>query len=646
MSGNETSATLILDADNSRVLAATKQVDQALVASGKASAASASASAAGVAKITRSATEAASSVQKVQSGMSATASAIRQTADQVQGLVGKMSGYLGAAGLVLGAVTAIGVATYEWYQNQVKIDGVTQNIYHLSRKIVAETRDAAGVQAESARLAELAEDRERRGAELRTEEQLSLEHQIAQQEILGGSEVYRNSLKMQALELQLKYENSQISAGAGSWAEVKAIERQIELLGLKSSMAESSPGRGRGGGGSRREVVRSGDASGEFGSEIADRANAVNQRRLSALEAERAQASEIAALRMQGELDLLGVVEGNDAKIHQARMAQIVGEQREQEKALAAREQALRADSSGDALDALQRADEIRQTVHDREMSRLEADLSMRQAVAAESQRIADEQAASLAAQMQTIGEVTSTVESIAGDLSGRLGQFASDRMAQEQAELDTYTARLEQRASAQSASLDREISAARGNAGRMAALQRQKAKLEDETGRSIEKAKAAHAAKADKIERIQKGGAMLLEGGLATVRAATSYPNIPQMVALAAAAALAFSFGAMTLAGGTPGAGGGGGSLAGLGSSGSGGSSPQFSEAARTPGSLGSSVPAGPRLAQTSNASGGVVYNGPVNYYTTGSIDRAAAEAYALEAGKVARSREGAGRT
>jgi hypothetical protein len=280
-------------------------------------------------------------------------------------------------------------------------------------------------------------------------------------------------------------------------------------------------------------------------------------------------------------------------------------------------------------------------------MSRLEADIELRRAVADEAKRIADEQAAALERQRQLTEDIASSIESVAGNLSSKIGDFASARLEQEAADIATMEANLQRQTDARVAALDREIAAARGNASKTAALQSQKAKLEAETARKIEKAKADHAAKADKIERIQKGGAMLLEGALSTVKAATSYPNVPAMVAHAAAAAFAFTFGAMTLAGGFPGAGGGASMPTASGGAG-GGDAMQFTDAAKTPGSTASSssMPSpGPRLGRTDDRSAGMVVNGNVTFIASGSIDRDAAEAYALETSKAARSREGAGR-
>jgi hypothetical protein len=71
-----------------------------------------------------------------------------------------------------------------------------------------------------------------------------------------------------------------------------------------------------------------------------------------------------------------------------------------------------------------------------------------------------------------------------------------------------------------------------------------------------------------------------------------------------------------------------------------------EFGEAARTPGSTGTSANNLPRLSKSSEgAGGGIIYNGPVTYNSLGSIDRDAADSIALELGKSTRSREGAGR-
>jgi hypothetical protein len=649
---SEERATTIFDADNTKLLAAAREVDAAIGGLNRTAAASSASATASATKLSKAWDKTASSVSKVDDVLGGTAGSAKKVIDGVQGVVGKLSGYLGAAGLIIGAVTGIVALTVEWGQEQAGVNKAAERELELAgyRAELADEQFKKAAAADAAAVA--AADRRAASAQAdRTEEQLALDHQIAQQEILGGQEVYRNELKIQALELQLEYASSQTSSNTQAWVEVKALERSIELLQLKNtaiSLGVGGPSRGGGGGRSRApEIAANADPKFEdLSDQLATREQAVNARRLSAIEAERAALAEVEAFRFESEIALLELSEGNGAKIHELNMSAIEAERAAADAALEARENALRSDGTGDALDRLAREDELKQVVHERDMNRLEADLSMRQAVAEESKRIAEEQKAELERQLSTISEVTSAVESVASNLAGKLGEFASMRMEQEAAELEQYTAGLEARGRQQSAALDREIAQARGNAARLAKLQEQKRKLEESTGKAIEKAKADHAAKADKIERVQKGTSMLLTGAQEVVETAAAYPNPVSMAAHAVAAALAFGFGAAVLAGGTPGAGGGGGAASMGGGSSSGGSNVEFGEAAKTPGSLGTSAGTAPKLAQTSSANGSTVFNGPVTFNSNGSIDRAAAESIALESGKAARSREGAGRT
>jgi hypothetical protein len=648
---SEERATTIFDADNTKLLAAAREADAAIEGLGRTAAASSAAATTSATKLSKAWDKTASSVSKVDDVLEGTAGSAKKVIDGVQGVVGKLSGYLGAAGLIIGAVTGIVALTVEWGQEQAGVNKAAERELELAG-YRAELADEQFKKAAAANAAEVAAAEKRAASAQadRTEEQLALDHQIAQQEILGGQESYRNELKIQALGLQLEYARSQTSTNTEAWVEVKAIERQIELLQLKntaSSLGVSGPSRGGVGRSRAPEIVATADTKfDDMSDQLATREQAVNARRLSAIEAERAALAEVEAFRFESEIALLEMSEGNGARIHELNMSAIEAERAAADAALEARENALRSDGTGDALDRLAREDELKQVVHERDMNRLEADLSMRQAVAEESKRIAEEQKAELERQLSTISEVTSAVESVASNLAGKLGEFASMRMEAEAADLEQYTAGLEARGRQQSAALDREIAQARGNAARLAKLQEQKRKLEESTGKAIEKAKADHAAKADKIERVQKGTSMLLTGAQEVVETAAAYPNPVSMAAHAVAAALAFGFGAAVLAGGTPGAGGGGGAASMGGGSGSGGGNVEFGEAAKTPGSLGTSAGTAPKLAQTSSASGSTVFNGPVTFNSNGSIDRAAAESIALESGKAARSREGAGRT
>jgi hypothetical protein len=630
---------VVFEADNSRVVAAAQQVDKAFDKLGKSAGATTSAVAKSTDKLAAASEAAAKSAGGITAKFGESIGRVKAVGDQVQGVVGKLNGYLGAAGLIIGALGAIVALTADWVQETSKAEEAAKKsaAEHEAWAARIEERDArAAYNRDQAALA--SEFRNKR----LEEEAKQLEHNAALIELEGANQEEVNDLLIEALRIRQKM----------GGANASDIERQIELIKAREdALYETVTGSVDRAASRPREVeivVNLDPVFPDITEELVAREDEINQRRLANIAAQQAAEREVANARLAAEIEVLQASEGNAGDIHRLRMRQIEAEARARDEALASQQQALAETATGDGLDALKRQDEIRQLTHDREMERMRADLEMRVAVAEESKRIAAEQQAALESQLATINDVASSIESVSSDFTSKLSGFVSDRMAGQQAELDAYTANLERRGEAQAQSLDREIARAKGNADRVAALQRAKLKIEQDTANAIEKAKASHAAKADKIERVQKGTSMLLEGALATVRAAASYPNIPQMVALAAAAALAFGFGIATLAGGTPGAGGAGGgaSLAGAGSGGGGGAM-EFGEAARTPGSTGTSSGNLPRLSKSSEgAGGGVVYNGPVTYNASGSIDRDAADAWALEVGKSTRSREGAGRT
>jgi hypothetical protein len=727
---SEERATTIFDADNTKLLAAAREVDAAIERLGSTAKASSSASVTGNAKMAEGAAKASTAVGKVTSNFAATGLAAKTAADSIQGIIGKASGYLAIAGAILGVTTAIVTATIEWYKAQEEVE----------KKIVAARK--MRYDAENAELALIEQDTEEREgrqwkgrvtreanlkkvADARVEASaaaLDREAQLIQ--AAGGSQKKSNALLQEALKLRLSildvqttegfnqrialtHQADMIKAGEKKSSGPSAAQRLSEQLAAEADSMEASLERFEALGIVNRTTQR--DAL-ELAKRRRDLARYQLEDELRVLDATKAYSEqaryqldlkkftvaqkleahaleEQIALRKESdglvqqaaarataavESEVTAVERLNDertrgaerhvanleasgasgAAIHAAKMEQLRIEAEAQERTFAAKSSALSlsSSSSDDPAEreafALQKVDDIKQLVHERDMERLDAGLQMRQAVAEESKRIAEEQKAELERQLSTISEVTSAVESVASNLAGKLGEFASMRMEQEAAELEQYTAGLEARGRQQSAALDREIAQARGNAARLAKLQEQKRKLEESTGKAIEKAKADHAAKADKIERVQKGTSMLLTGAQEVVETAAAYPNPVSMAAHAVAAALAFGFGAAVLAGGTPGAGGGGGAASMGGGSSSGGSNVEFGEAAKTPGSLGTSAGTAPKLAQTSSANGSTVFNGPVTFNSNGSIDRAAAESIALESGKAARSREGAGRT
>lgn len=366
--------------------------------------------------------------------------------------------------------------------------------------------------------------------------------------------------------------------------------------------------------------------------------------------AEQLRMQEAAALRgVRSEDERAAIKDGFARKSHALVLKQIEDERRAREADLDARKRELESSLPETEAEWIQRLADLRQLEHDREMLRLESERDMRRAVADEQQRLAQEAEASLARQIEMIGTALSTIESVHGQLEGYLSDYRGRKNAAEAAELEQFKARLTAGSAAQQAALDEQLAAAQGNASATAKIQRQKAALERTTQERIRKAQADHDRKIEREQQRSEGIKLLITGAVETVRAAAAYPNIPEMIAHAAAAAMAYSYGGMLLAGKLPGGGGAG--SASMASSGAGGSlaaptiERETSDASRTP----DSIPGGSRRDRftsphaAANDRGGTVNVSIGNISTLGSFDAAAAEQIGKIVQQASYQREGA---
>ena len=346
------------------------------------------------------------------------------------------------------------------------------------------------------------------------------------------------------------------------------------------------------------------------------------------------------------EHERIAIIDDASRKLHANRLKQIDAERGAALRELDVREQLLRAQSGLTDEQELARQAELRKVEHDREMVMLGSEMEMRRAAADEQARLAAQGAAALQAQLSTINTVISTIEGAHGQLAGIVSDYKGRAKAAESAEFEAWKAQQEQRLQAQTDSLERERDAARGNAAKIADINRRKVAAERATQERIRKAQAAHDAQTEREAMRSEGIKLMIQGAVSTVKAAAAYPNIPEMIAQAAAAAMAFTYGGMLLSGNVPRAGGaaaGAGSMSGPGGSlGTAATDQQSTGAAMTP----DSVPAGDRdrfRTTPAKSSGAQVIN--INLNTLGKVDADTIDRLARAVGDAKYQREGTGK-
>mgnify|MGYP000467446013 FL=1 len=331
-----------------------------------------------------------------------------------------------------------------------------------------------------------------------------------------------------------------------------------------------------------------------------------------------------------------------ESDLHRTRLAQIEEERKAQEAAFARRELEL------DPKDGLAKE----QLAHDRKMAFMDLEMQKSAELDAQATRLAQAEAERRRKAIADFQEVSGAIESITGQVSGIVTTEIGRTRGIEDEAHSAKIQRMEQAAQATSASLDREINAAKGNAAQMAALRAKKAKLEEANRKAIEKAEAKHQEKRKRQEMRGAGIQLLIQGAIETGKAIAAYAsyNFVQGALHTAAAALNIGYGAALMSGRIP-VGGGGGSGGGGGgdSFGSGVGSDtgrDTSGAAKTPESTpGEAANRASSKARPTNEiskqSGGVVFNGNVTINATGKVDKESAEAFGFGALKNVHSRE-----
>ena len=331
-----------------------------------------------------------------------------------------------------------------------------------------------------------------------------------------------------------------------------------------------------------------------------------------------------------------------ESDLHRTRLAQIEEERKAQEAAFARRELEL------DPKDGLAKE----QLAHDRKMAFMDLEMQKSAELDAQATRLAQAEAERRRKAIADFQEVSGAIESITGQVSGIVTTEIGRTRGIEDEAHSAKIQRMEQAAQATSASLDREINAAKGNAAQMAALRAKKAKLEEANRKAIEKAEAKHQEKRKRQEMRGAGIQLLIQGAIETGKAIAAYAsyNFVQGALHTAAAALNIGYGAALISGRIP-VGGGGGSGGGGGgdSFGSGVGSDtgrDTSGAAKTPESTpGEAANRASSKARPTNEiskqSGGVTFNGNVTINATGKVDKESAEAFGFGALKNVHSRE-----
>lgn len=315
------------------------------------------------------------------------------------------------------------------------------------------------------------------------------------------------------------------------------------------------------------------------------------------------------------------------------------------EELFAVREAELLALRPEDEAARLEQQGALEQLAHEKTMARLEAEATARQVLDAEKQRLAEADAARLEQQAARLDQSISTFEQVSASATQFAQRVISMRNEAADAAHSKEIDRLKQRQAATSASMSRELEAAKGNSKATAGIARKKAKMENSLAAEIERAEAEHQDKRKRQEMRFQGALLLIQAAVQTAKAAAAYPVIPSMIAHGAAAGLNAAFGAMLLGGNIPGAGAGPGLGAGAGAGGA-RADRDTSESPTTP----ESVPAADRSGQDRirdpralPAGGGSVVN-IGQFSVLGSVDDESAEKIGIAIDDARNGREALG--
>jgi hypothetical protein len=349
---------------------------------------------------------------------------------------------------------------------------------------------------------------------------------------------------------------------------------------------------------------------------------------------------DLADARLKRDIEL-AQIQGDSARAHTLTLQQIQAEESARLRLLDVKKAELLASDPDKEIDKIQRLDDLKQVAHDREMAQLESGLAYKRAVAAEEARIAEQRQAQL-------DEAIGTFETIQGSFVSTYQGISQHVQEVQDAGLETWKQNLLAQTESQKAALDRQIANAKGNSALSRELHQRKVALDKSTQKQIESAEKSHQEKRKRGEMRFQGVMLMIQGAVSVAKAASSYPNVPAMIAHAAAAAMNFAFGGMLLAGKVPGAGGAG--AVGAGGSGATGTAPSGAERSnvdvqRTVGSVGGRAAErqGNRGKTIGDKSGNVTFMGNVTFNAMGSIDEDAAVKFAMGTNKGRYTREGA---
>jgi hypothetical protein len=335
-----------------------------------------------------------------------------------------------------------------------------------------------------------------------------------------------------------------------------------------------------------------------------------------------------------------------EAALHANRLRQLDEEHKVKLRTLSLREDTIRNTVTDDPLQRLQLEDELKQTLHDREIERQNYELAVEKAKAAEEVRLFNERRARLQEQLSTVESSVSGLSQLYSQASDFAAFFNQQAAAGQEAEVARTVAALNAKGQAQRIALDREIQAARGNIALQNELRRRGAKNEADIQQKIEAAQNAHLERQRKAEAKAAGFKLLIDGVVNAAKAVSAYAsfNFVQGVLYTAAAAFNFAQGGILLAGGIPNAG----ASAGAATAGGGGSSGfdrESSAANKVPGSVPGEAArrSTNSVGAAANAGGGttVIINGDINAW--GAIDDDVTERIAFKLKETGKSREGA---
>lgn len=325
----------------------------------------------------------------------------------------------------------------------------------------------------------------------------------------------------------------------------------------------------------------------------------------------------------------LDIQRAKEAELARLARSRLEDERKATEAQLDAREATLRSEVGGDPLEQERRQEEFRQLAHEREVARLQYEQQIRRNLEAEKVAMMQAERERFAAQMQVLHDSLGNFEQFRAEVTEFVGFFQGRANEEADAELRSTVNMLEQKAAAQREGYQRELEAAKGNAGLQNRIKRQQEKTDRALRKQIELAEAKHQDKRKRQEMRSAGWQLAIVAvveGIKAVAAAASFNYVEALLHGAASTAASIKA-ALLLSGRIPG----GGAVAAVGA-GSGGannmsagaSDQEYVDPSNVPGSVPGQAArresATPR--ETPQTAGGPVFQGPVTINAWGSID------------------------